>query len=158
MKKIGIICIGNPLRMDDGLGIILLQKLVKNKDKLPKNLEFLDAGTGGMNLLHLLVKFETVLIVDVVNINKKPGETRLIDPDEIISKRIPITISTHESDFLKVLQISKTLDEAPKNLYIFGIQPKELSYGGKLSTEIEKKLDTIFENLVFRIKKISEST
>jgi len=58
MKKIGVIGIGNPLRKDDGIGIVLLEKLVEIKDDLPDDIEYIDGGTGGMNLLHLFARFD----------------------------------------------------------------------------------------------------
>ena len=52
MKKIAVIGIGNPLRSDDGIGIVLIEKLIENKESFSKNVDFLDGGTGGFNLLH----------------------------------------------------------------------------------------------------------
>ena len=48
-KKIGIIGLGNPLRHDDGIGLLLLQHLQTQKKILPKNIEYIDDGTNGMN-------------------------------------------------------------------------------------------------------------
>ncbi len=36
MKKIGIIGLGNPLRQDDGIGIILFEKLIQEKKQFSK--------------------------------------------------------------------------------------------------------------------------
>ena len=52
MKKIGVIGIGNPLRRDDGIGILLLEKLVERKENMPDDIEYIDGGTGGMNRNH----------------------------------------------------------------------------------------------------------
>ena len=51
--KAGIIGVGNPLRRDDGIGIVLLEKLIEKKSDLPEGIEYIDGGTGGMNLLHI---------------------------------------------------------------------------------------------------------
>jgi hydrogenase maturation protease len=66
-KKIGIIGLGNPLRCDDGIGLLLLQHIQKQKKILPKNIEYIDGGISGMNLLHLLAQFDTVLLIDAVD-------------------------------------------------------------------------------------------
>ena len=60
MKKVCVIGIGNTLRRDDGIGIVLLEKLIERKNKLPKNVDFINGGTGGMNLLHILVCYDAV--------------------------------------------------------------------------------------------------
>ena len=153
MKKIGVIGIGNTLRKDDGIGIILIEKLVEQKDKPSKQIEFIDGGTGGMNLLHLLVRFDSVILVDAVNFGGKPGETRMFTLGEIKSKKIPVKMSTHESDFLKIIELSKQLKECPEKIFIFGIQPKDTSHGRNISIELEKKLQTILDKLEIEIKK-----
>jgi hydrogenase maturation protease len=155
MKKVGVIGIGNTLRRDDGIGIILIEKLLEQKEKFPEEIEFIDGGTGGMNLLHLLANFDSVLIVDAVNFGGQPGETRVFTLDEIESKKISVKMSTHESDFLKIIQISKQLKECPEKIFIFGIQPKDTSHGKNLSVELEKKLLTILDKLKIEIKKFS---
>ena len=152
MKRIGVIGIGNPLRKDDGIGIVLLEKLIEKKDELSSNTELIDGGTGGMNLLHLLARFDIAIILDAVNFDGHPGESRLFKLDEIRSQKISLNISTHEPDFLKVIQLSKKLEENPDELFIFGIQPKDTSFGSDLSTELQQKIESLLIRLQTEIK------
>jgi len=147
MKKIGVIGIGNPLRKDDGVGIVLLKQLQQRKKEYPKNLEFIDGGTGGMKMLHLLARFQTVLIVDAVDFRGRPGEVRVFNLKEIQSQKIPAMMSTHDSDFLNVLRLSQELKELPEILVIFGVQPQDVSHGMGLSKEMEMVLDTLYLKL-----------
>ena len=154
MKKIGVIGIGNPLRRDDGIGIVLLEKLIERKDELSSNTELIDGGTGGMNLLHLLARFDIAIILDAVNFDGHPGELRLFTLGEVRSKKISLNISTHESDFLKVIQLSKELEEQPDELFIFGIQPKDTSFGKGLSPELQRNIELLLIRLQTEIKTI----
>jgi len=154
MKEIGVIGIGNPLRRDDGIGIILLEKLIERKDELPDGIEFIDGGTGGMNLLHLLAHFDIAIILDAVNFDGHHGESRLFRLDEIHSQKISLGISTHESDLLKVIQLSKELEECPDELFIFGIQPKDTSFGSGLSSELQHNIESLLIRLQTEIKTI----
>lgn len=156
MKKIGIIGLGNPLQKDDGIGILLLEKLSQIKEELPVNIKLIDGGTGGMNLLHDLARFDKILIIDAVNLNQRPGDTKFFDINDIVSKKISLGNSTHESDFTKIIQLSKNLDEAPDKIFVFGIQPKDVSFDQNLSEDLAEKLDIIFEDLVCKIKDISQ--
>jgi len=153
MKKIGIIGIGNPLRRDDGIGIVLLERLKKIKEQLPPEIEYIDGGTGGMNLLHILARFDTVIIIDAVNFNEQPGKSRLCTIKDFTHEDSSIKISSHESDIFKVLHLSKKLKENPDKLYFFCIQPKNISYGCNLSTE----LNDIINKLTYQLKKEIES-
>jgi len=147
MKEIGVIGIGNPLRRDDGIGIVLLEKLIGRKDELPNNVEFIDGGTGGMNLLHLFARFDVVVIIDAVNFDGNTGESKLFTTEDVYSKKTQINISTHESDILKIIHLSRKLGENPDEIFIFGIQPKDTSFGQDFSSELQQKVEPLSVSL-----------
>jgi len=156
MKKIGVIGIGNPLRKDDGVGIILLKRLQERKKEFPKNVIFVDGGTGGINILHLFAGFDIVLIIDAVDYKEKPGQSKVFTVDEIQSQKTQIRWSTHEADFLTVLELSKQLGELPQKLFIFGVQQKDFSYGNQLSNELTTVFEEVYKKLVEEIRLLSE--
>jgi len=152
--KAGIIGVGNPFRKDDGIGIVLLEKLIEKKDDLPQDIEYIDGGTGGMNLLHILALFDVALVIDAVKLNGCPGESKLFKSEDVRSKKSSINISTHESDVLKIINLSKELGEIPDQLFIFGVQPKDVSQGDNLSPELQKSIPLLTSNLKNEITKI----
>jgi len=154
MKKAGIIGIGNPLRRDDGIGIVLLEKLIERKDELPDGMELIDGGTGGMNLLHLFARFDVVIIIDAVNFDGDIGESKLFTTEDVHSKKTRINISTHESDILKIIHLSRKLGESPDEIFIFGIQPKDTSFGSNLSSELQQNIEPLSVSLQNEITSI----
>ena len=154
MKKIGVIGIGNPLRQDDGVGIVLLEKLIERKDDMPGDIEYVDGGTGGVSLLHILARFDIVIIIDAVSFGSHPGESKLFKPDAVKSQKRSVNISTHESDFLKIIELSKKLGKNPGEIFVFGVQPSDVSYGTNLSPELQQKVESLFTNLKEEIKSI----
>ena len=154
MKKICVIGIGNPLRKDDGIGIVLLKKLIQNKKTLPKNIEFIDGGTGGMNILHILPKYDTVVFIDAVQLNAAPGSYSFFSADEIKEDKKTDLFSTHADQLPQVIKLSRQLKELPKQLYIFGIQPKDISFGADLSNILQNNIETLFVKLTNEIKRI----
>ena len=151
MKKPALIGIGNPLREDDAIGIVLLNMLKQKKDKLPDNLEFIDGGTGGMNLLHLLSDFDKVFLVDAVEFNGNPGELRFFQKKDVISKKPQISFSTHENDFLKIINLSEELNESPEDIFIFGIQPKSTNFKEGLTNFLSENLEKYLEQIIEKI-------
>lgn len=121
---------------------------------MPEDIEYIDGGTGGMNLLHILALFDVALIIDAVNLNGCPGETKLFKSEDVCSKKSSINISTHESDVLKIINLSKELGEIPDELFIFGVQPKDTSQGDDLSPELQKAVSSLTLNLKNEITKI----
>jgi hydrogenase maturation protease len=146
MKKIGVIGLGNPLRRDDGIGILLLER-VRTQKKYEKKIECIDGGTGGMAVLHVLARFDTVLIIDAVDFHGRHGEVRLFSFEDIQTLNTTGRLSTHDVDFLQVLRLSQDLHELPSNLMIFGIQPHDVSPGSGLSNVLQSALDDIYKKL-----------
>ncbi len=155
MKKIGVIGIGNPLRSDDGIGIILLEKLKENKKDLGKNIDLLDGGTGGFNLLHDLSKYEKVIILDAVNINRKPGETEFFNFNDIKSKNNEANLTTHFNNFFRIVELSENLNESPEELYLYAIQPNDLSYKKGLSNLINGKIEYYLNDIKEKINMVN---
>jgi hydrogenase maturation protease len=157
MKKIGIIGIGNPLRNDDGIGIILLEKLDQIQNTIFGKIELVDGGTGGMNLIHKFPKYDIIVILDAVDFKGRPGDSKFFNIEEIHNKKISIKTSTHCDDILKIISLSKHIEgKKPEKFIFFGIQPKDTSHGTDLSIELKNNINLYLKNLKLEIEKISE--
>ena len=156
MKKLCVIGLGNPLRQDDGIGIVLLEKLVEYKKNLPQSIQYIDGGTGGMNILHLFAQFDIVFIIDAAFFNAHPGCGKLFTSQQIKDSRISFYHTTHEFDILKIINLSKSLDELPERIFFFGVQPKDTSIGTELSKELKQNVEKLFKKLVIELKKVYE--
>jgi hydrogenase maturation protease len=60
--------------------------------------------------------------------------------------------SAHDVSLLEVLDLAKALDQYPPEVVIFGIQPKEISWGTELSPEVQasvpKVMETVLEEVI----------
>lgn len=151
MKKIGVIGIGNPLRQDDGIGIILIEKLIQKKNSFTKNIEFIDGGTGGIALIHLFARFDIVFLIDAVDFNAKPGDFKFFKIDEKVYSNKEINFTTHEDNILNVLAIMQKIGEKPE-VYIFAIQPKKTDFKNKLTKDLDDKIYLLLTELEEKIK------
>jgi hydrogenase maturation protease len=115
----------------------------KHKKNLPNNINYIDGGTSGMNLLHLLAHFDTVMLIDAFDFKGKPVDARVFSLKDIRSVKKPVIMSMHDSDFLSILRLSQELKELPETLVVFGVQSQDVSYGIGLSKEIEMILDDL---------------
>lgn len=155
-KKIGIIGLGNPLRGDDGIGLVLLKYLQNHKEKLTKNIDFIDGGTSGMNLVHLLGNYDSVFVLDAVDFHGTPGELKTFTVEEVKNQKIQFFLSTHEPDFLSVLTLLQQINKVPTQLLIFGVQPKEISYKTGFSNEIQTALPMIQKKIFKEIQSLTK--
>lgn len=159
MEKIfGVIGIGNPLRCDDAIGIILLDFLKSHEEVFHSKVSFVDAGTAGMKVLHIISEFDIVLIIDAVQMGKAPGSWCFFSYDEVKSKKEKEHISTHISDIFQVFGIAEKIGQLPHHLYVFGVEPKDLSVGQGLSDTLQNNLPVLKKNveekLVWMIEKV----
>lgn len=156
MKKIGVIGIGNPLRADDGIGIRLLEEIIERKKEFSKNIDFIDGGTGGISILPIFSNYDVIVIVDAVNFGEKPGEFKWFKASDVKSDKRLLEFTTHGNDFLKVIELSKSISKKPKTFFIFGIQPEDTMIGENLSKILKQNLNLILDKLIEKIKIIDE--
>ena len=141
-----VIGLGNLLLSDEGIGIHLIRRLSIQQDKFPK-VDFLDAGSAGMNLLHLIANRKKTIIIDCAKMGAKPGTMKRFTPDEIQSVKKLSHYSLHEADILQVINLSKELGECPQKIVFFGIEPESLELGQELSETLSAKIDSYAENI-----------
>jgi hydrogenase maturation protease len=154
MRKIAIIGLGNPLRMDDGIGIKLLDRLRKDNDLSKKDISFIDGGSGGFNLLYVLEKYSKVVLLDAVDFKSSSGDCFFYNIKDIDFITKNSNFSTHESDFSKIIDLSEKLKNKADKIFLFGVQPSDLSYGMDLSIDLKDSFDGIYKSLLCKLKEI----
>jgi|GEM_PF-210992 len=151
MKPTLIICLGNPLMRDEGIGIRLAPELTSRLAGKP-DVEVRDLGTGGLTVMHAIAGRQKVVFVDCAIMNELPGTIRRFTPEEVLSKKIKTRYSLHEGDLLDTLRLSQTMGECPDNIVIFGIEPKKVAPGESLTGELEKKIARYLETILKEIE------
>jgi hydrogenase maturation protease len=139
-KDIVVLGLGNVLMRDEGIGVYVVNRLKEGAAKFP-NVEFIDAGTGGMAILHLIANREKAIVVDCALMGQAPGTIRRFTPDDVKSIKQVSHFSLHDVDILKVLELSRQLDECPKEVIIFGVEPAKVEQGPTLSPELSARID-----------------
>ena len=139
MKPILIICLGNPLMRDEGIGIRLASEL---SDLLAGNsdVEVLDLGTGGLSVLHAIEGRKKIIFVDCALMGQESGTILRFTPEQVRSKKVSMRYSLHEGDLLNTLELSRRLGECPDEIVIFGIEPKEIADGEGLTNELQNNI------------------
>lgn len=132
--QIMVMGIGNILLSDEGLGVRFLEELAKKT--LPENVELLEGGTAGLELVHLIQDVDFLIIIDAVNAQAEPGALFRFKPGDLQVFPEKYEVSFHQIGIIEVLTMAKIIGKAPETL-IFGIQPKSLEWGMNLSPEIQ---------------------
>ena len=147
-----IIGIGNTLRRDDGIGIIILESLLKFYKR--ENIDYLNCGSASFDLLHRIKTYDTVLLIDGINAGLNAGRLLLSELKDIEYKLDNSVTSTHEFNLKTIFEFSKNLG-IKTGIYLAGVQVKDVSFGEGLSEALaQKKNDIIKEIATFIDKKL----
>jgi len=135
-QNVLIFGIGNMLKGDDAFGTVLVKRL---KTKL-KKISIIDAEATPENHFGNIRKEnpDLILIVDAVCCDLKPGEIRIFEPREIISKAM---FFTHNTTLDLIMNFLK--DQTKAKIFLIGVQPKEIAIKEGLSLELSDTLDRV---------------
>lgn len=149
--RIMVMGVGNILLSDEGLGVRFLDELAKST--FPDNVELLEGGTAGLELVHLIQDVDFLIIVDALNANSEPGALFRFQPGDLQIMPAQYEVSFHQIGIIEVLTMANVLGKAPQTL-IFGIQPKSLEWGLEISPEIQALFPKLTELVHQEIKSI----
>jgi hydrogenase maturation protease len=97
-----IVCVGNRYRPEDSAGPMVYDQLVS--DRLPRDIEVIDGGLAGLNLLRFMHGADRVVFIDAVNGFRPSGGVIVLDAKD--ASRHADTIFGHSAGlayFLRVL-------------------------------------------------------
>jgi len=141
-KRVLILGCGNILFGDDGFGPATVQYIEK-KCKIPDDVHVMDVGTGASKVLFTLalseIRPEKIIILDAVDMKRKPGEIFEIRIEELLESKIS-DFSTHlfpATNLLKELR-----DICRVNITILACQVKRIPELVKpgLSNSVKKSI------------------
>lgn len=145
-----VLGLGNILLQDEGVGVRAVQ-LLAAQEKLPKEVQTLDGGTRGMDLLPYLTGVDNLLILDAVQANQPPGSLVRLE-GEAIHGALKIKTSMHQVGLQELLAVSKFRGTLPKRIVLWGIQPAVLDWGMELSPPVRAQLDRLVHNALAEIE------
>jgi hydrogenase maturation protease len=136
-KSILVLGVGNLLLSDEGVGIHVAQQLLTQS--LPSDVEVIDGGTGGFELISYFCGRKKVIIIDAVDGDDEPGTILRFTPDDLNIAWRP-SLSAHQTGVEGLLHFSKELSPPPE-VVIIGVIPKETRrLGTSLSKTVKKRI------------------
>jgi len=158
-NKLAVIGIGNRLLSDEGAGVHAVELLKKRfiddgfvDEKI--EVDLVDAGTPGMNLLHQFDEREKIIFIDAGNCGLNPGEYRRFVPGDVISLKKTNNFSLHEFDLIGFLEFAAQANVVRNTeVVIYCIQAAELSMSEDLSMAVREKLPFLVEEVYHEIRK-----
>jgi hydrogenase maturation protease len=141
-KPILILGIGNILLKDEGIGVHVANKL---KDmSLPPDVEVMDGGTMGIDLLFYIEGRKKVIVVDTVKAGEPPGTMYRFTDKELSGKK-EFLRTAHGIDFSDVVRTAKNRGTKPDEIVFIGIEPEDMNVGLELSDLIAQRIPVLID-------------
>ena len=136
MPRILVMGLGNVLVGDDGAGAWAVERL-RCAWSFPPDVDVLEAGTPGLELVGRLAASDTVVVLDALRAAGIPGEVRIYDGAAIVESP-DVRISTpHDPGLKEALLLLEFSGEAPARLYLVGVVPQRVEPGVGLTPAVD---------------------
>jgi len=134
--------IGNPIRRDDFVGVKIVQDL---EGKVSDKVHLLECETVPESFMQEIVDLKPshVLLIDAAILGLKPGETRLVFPEQVTD--FP-AITTHMLPLRIFCEYIAKMTEAKIALLL--IEPENTEFGEGLTPEVQKAAEKITKTLL----------
>ncbi|MGD9947615.1 MAG: HyaD/HybD family hydrogenase maturation endopeptidase [Desulfobulbus sp.] len=145
-----VLGIGNLLIGDEGVGCLAATELARRYD-LPENVECVDGGTAGFELLTMIDDKEHLILIDALRNDQQPGTVVMVE-GEHVPKAFLARTTPHQLGICDVLAAAQLCDTMPGSLTLYGIEPKQLDVGIGLSPEVEAGMEITIGAVVQQLR------
>jgi hydrogenase maturation protease len=129
-----VLGIGNTILSDEGVGVRAAEAL-QAAFELPADVEVIDGGTAGMELLGPLAGVDLLLVLDAIKAGREPGTVVTL-----VGAEVPVffgsKLSPHQIGISDVLAGLEFSGEAPRDLVLIGCEPDSLELGLELTPAV----------------------
>lgn len=147
---ITVLGVGNILLTDEGFGATIVTELSQEYD-FSYNVQFLDGGTMGMELLHYIGDAEYILLVDAVDGGEAPGTVYEFKHEDL-ERYFSDYVSVHEVGIQDILRIRAMQDNPFKEAIVIGAEPESLDIGMELSPTLRAVVPEVKERILKQLQ------
>ena len=138
-----VLGIGNTILTDEAAGVRAVEAL-ERAYKMPANVQVIDGGTSGMEMIEDLSNLDFLIVIDVVKTGAAAGTVVKIEGDEI-----PVffrrKLSPHQIALPDVLACLELLDTMPKEIIVLGVELISLELGMEMTPTVAAKVPLLME-------------
>ena len=133
--------LGNVLMKDERLGVHVVNTIRERYD-CPPELEIVDGGTLGLDLLPLFEQFDRMVIVDAVNFGREPGYIGVLEDDQIPAVLFS-KLSVHQIGLADLISVAKLKGVMPAKVCLIGMQPSpdDFTLGVEMSDIVNENIE-----------------
>ncbi|GJL66700.1 MAG: peptidase M52 [Nitrospirales bacterium] len=158
-----IIGCGNLNRNDDGVGIVVAQRLQAYLREHPQaDVRVYDAGTGGMEVMFQARDASRLIIIDAAVTGSDPGTIYKVPGSEVIN-RTPPGYSLHNFRWDHALYAGQQIfgSSFPKEVTVYLVEAADTLFGLELTVPVKQAAEKVFGHVMGEVRQhasLHEST
>lgn len=138
-----IMGVGNLLLADEGVGVRVVQE-IERRYELPPEVNIIDGGISGMEMLDELCGLAHLVIVDAVSAGGPAGSIlRLVDDE--VPRFFATRLSPHQIGLSDLLAALLIMGERPRRITLFGVEPVSVELGMELTPPVQALLPQLVD-------------
>lgn len=126
--RVLIMGIGNSLLQDDGVGVLVTERL-RQRFESETGVRCLDGGTLGLSLLPEIEDIPCLIVVDAAELGAPPGTIRVFRNAEMDRQLSGRKSTVHEVALADLLAAAEMSGRAPGERTLVAIQPASTEWG-----------------------------
>jgi hydrogenase maturation protease len=144
---LSIIGCGNLNRSDDGVGVVVAQRLIERLRRHPvPGARVFDCGTAGMEVMFAARGSDALLILDASKSGSDPGAIFDV-PGELLAQDHEPTYSLHDFRWDHALSAGRKIwkDTFPKEVSVWLVEAESVGFGTELTPRVKDAADTLYQ-------------
>lgn len=135
-----VLGLGNTIMSDDGIGPKIIEQL--QCQEFSDDVQLLDGGTLGLDLLPYLEGVSRLIVVDAVETGNVPGTLVRFSGEEV-PLALETKISPHQMGMKDLLAVARLMGCLPDEVVLLGMQPYLLDMGTELSQAVADNMTAL---------------
>ena len=149
-RRILVLGLGNILLQDEGLGVRAVERMAA-RYRLPPDVQVMDGGVMGLDLLPYLEGISHLLITDAVQTGQPAGSLVRLE-GEAIPAALQVKMSMHQVGLQELMALAGFQGTLPEQVVLWGLEPASLEWGLELSAPIAAQIDALVDAAVGELR------
>ncbi len=141
-----ILGLGNLVMTDDALGCRTIEAL-EERYQFSDQVELLDGGTLGLDLLPRLEGLEKLLVIDALEMDAEAGTVFRLEGEEV-PRAFANKLSVHQMGLQDMLAVAELQGNLPQTLVVWGAQAESIEMGMSMTEAVSAAMEKVIAGVV----------
>jgi hydrogenase maturation protease len=149
--KILVIGLGNPILTDDGVGVLVAEKV---RAKLPEDtqVDITEVSVGGLTLMEKMIDYDRVILVDsFLRLEGCPGKIHKMTLNDLKSiSPTQHSASPHDANLITALETGRKMGlSLPDEITIYAIEVENvMEFGDQPTPAVAEAIPSVTESIL----------